>query len=169
MLFRSPRKLPAALTPFQRYALDRAYAVVPNAHASMIPPGYDLKQWSGEFYRLCKQIGLTKKQLGVTPHSLRHGVLLDLYERLAGVPAPVRGGAEIPIDPDRERDSRQVVTETAGHTRLQASLAYLGSRRRKRRKAQPTAKRVPSRDDIPSNERQDAPPDEHQPPASDAD
>ena len=55
-----------------------------------------MKQWSGEFYGLCKAIGLTKKQLGVTPHSLGHGVLLDLYEFLAGVPAPARGGAEHP-------------------------------------------------------------------------
>ena len=164
-----PRKLPAALRPSQREALDRARALVPNAHASMIPPGYDLKQWSRRFYSLCKKCGFTKKQLGVTPHCLRHGVLLDLYERLAGVPAPVRGGSDTPVDPDRERDSRQVVAETAGHNRLQASSAYLGSRRHKRREAQPTTKRMPSRDDIPSNERQDAPPNEHKPRASDTD
>ena len=164
-----PRKLPAALTPSQRDALDRACALVPNAHASMIPPGYDLKQWSRKFYSLCKKCGFTKKQLGVTPHSLRHGVLLDLYERLAGVPAPVRGGSDSLVDPDRDRDSRQVVAETAGHNRLQASSAYLGSRRHKRREAQPTTKRMPSRDDIPSNERQDAPPNEHKPRASDTD
>ena len=139
-----PRKLLAALTPLQRDALDRARALVPNPHASMIPPGYDVKRWSPEFYRLCRKIGLTKKQLGVTPHSLRHGVLLDLYERLAGVPAPVRGGSDTPVDPDRERDSRQIVAETAGHSRLQASSAYLGRRRPKRRAAQPTPKRMPS-------------------------
>ncbi len=126
-----PRKLPAALTPAQQYALERARVLVRHEHDSMIPPQFaHMKEWSGEFYRLCRRIGLTKDQLGVTPHSLRHGVLLDLYEQLAGVPAPVRGGTEPPDSPTRERETRKIVAEVAGHSRPQVSSAYLGSHRR---------------------------------------
>lgn len=128
-----PRVLPTLLTPSQRLAIERARALVSENYGSMIPPGFArIDEWSRVFYRRCRQIGLTKNQLGVTPHSLRHGVLLDLYERLAGVPAPVRGGAETPIPPHKEREVRKIVAEVAGHSRPQIVSAYIGSRRRRR-------------------------------------
>lgn len=146
-----PRKLPAALTPAQQYALERARALVPHEHGSMIPPQFArMKEWSGEFYRLCRRIGLTKDQLGVTPHSLRHGVLLDLYERLAGVPAPVRGGDAPPDSPDREREARKIVAEAAGHSRPQVSSAYLGSRRQSNVDASPKLPDDPLPDEMPT-------------------
>ncbi len=126
-----PRELPMLPTPLQQSAIDRARALVPNTHGSMIPSEFPrMEEWSREFYRLCRRIGLTKNQLGVTPHSLRHGVLLDLYDHLAGVPAPVRGGIETPIQPHKEREVRTIVAQFAGHSRPQVSSAYLGSRRR---------------------------------------
>ena len=126
-----PRELPMPPTPLQQSAIDRARALVPNAHGSMIPKGFaTMEEWSREFYRLCSRIGLTKNQLGVTPHSLRHGVLLDLYRYLAGVPAPVRGGTETPVQKHKEREVRKIVAEFAGHSRSQVSSAYLGSGRR---------------------------------------
>jgi integrase len=65
------------LTEAQRAALEQAKALVPHRAGSMIPPQYvRAKDWSAHFYRLCRRIGLTRKKLGVTPHSLRHGALL---------------------------------------------------------------------------------------------
>lgn len=126
-----PRDLPTPISPLQQWAIDRACALVSDKCGSMIPPGFaQMKQWSRKFYRLCGRIGLTRHQLRVTPHSLRHGVLLNLYEHLAGVPAPVRGGPDSVFPPARERDARQIVAEFAGHSRAQVSSAYLGSRRR---------------------------------------
>ena len=126
-----PRDLPIPITPLQQWAIDRACALVPDKCGSMIPPAFArMAQWSRKFYRQCRRIGLTKHQLGVTPHSLRHGVLLNLYEHLAGVPAPVRGGTDGAIPPAGERDARQIVAEFAGHSRPQVSSAYLGSRRK---------------------------------------
>jgi integrase len=113
----------------------------------MIPRGVArMEEWSREFYRLCRQIGLTKNQLGVTPHSLRHGVLLDLYEHLAGIPAPVRGGTDAPVQPHKEREVRTIVAEFAGHSRPQVSSAYLGSRRQRRSAKRPAenSKHAPS-------------------------
>ena len=95
-------------------------------------PGYAcLEDWLREFYRLNRQIGLTKNQLGSTAHSLRHGFLLDLYQELAGVSAPVRSDADT-SSLARDRAVRKVLAECAGHSRPQVSSAYLGSRRNMR-------------------------------------
>jgi integrase len=139
-----PRTLPTPMSPVQRAVLERAQALVQTRHGSMIPPGYErAEQWARHFYHLCKRIGLTKDQLGITPHSLRHGVLLDLFEAIAGVPAPVRGGSEVPLDAAQERVAREIVSEFAGHSRPQISSAYLGSRGKKRAVKRPVSKRKP--------------------------
>jgi integrase len=131
-----PRKSPTPLTRTQRLALDLARALVPDRCGSMVPPGYGrLEEWSREFYKLSRQIGLTKDQLGATAHSLRHGFLLDLYSDLAGIQPPVRNGADTPPSPARDRAVRKVVAECAGHSRPQVSSAYLGSRRKKKSSA----------------------------------
>jgi integrase len=127
-----PRKLPMPLSPTQRLAIDRAQAVVIDRCGSMVPPGYErLEEWSREFYRLSRQIGLTKDQLGATAHSLRHDFLCDLYRELAGVQPPVRSSADPSFSPARDRAVRKVIAESAGHTRPQISSAYLGSRRKR--------------------------------------
>jgi integrase len=143
-----PRTLPTPMSPMQRAVLERVQALVSSRHGSMIPPEYGrAEQWARHFYYLCKQIGLTKDQLGITPHSLRHGVLLDLFEAIAGVPAPVRGGSDVPLDTAREQVARQIVSEFAGHSRPQVSSAYLGSRGRKRAVKRPAPKRTPESGD----------------------
>ena len=78
------------------------------------------------------------------------GVLLDLYERLAGVPAPVRGGDAPPDSPDREREARKIVAEAAGHSRPQVSSAYLGSRRQSNVDASPKRPDDPLPDEMPT-------------------
>jgi integrase len=135
-----PRKLPMPLTQTQRLALDRAQALVPDRCGSMVPPGYArLEEWSREFYRLCREIGLTKDQLGITPHSLRHGFLLDLFQQLAGVEPPVRTDDDALPSAARDRAVRKVIAECAGHSRPQVSSAYLGSRRKKTSGGVPSA------------------------------
>lgn len=127
-----PRELVMPLNELQLFALEQAKALVTNPAGSMIPAQYvRAEQWSRRFYRLCEEIGLTKKKLGVTPHSLRHGAFLTLYEELTGVPAPVRRTVDVVINADVDRDAREIVAQGAGHGRLQASAAYLGSSRRR--------------------------------------
>jgi integrase len=135
-----PRELPVPPTETQRLALDRARALVSDRCGSMVPPGYArLEDWSREFYRLSREIGLTKDQLGATAHSLRHGFLLDFYRELAGVQPPVRSSADPPSSPAHDRAVRKVIAESAGHSRPQVSSAYLGSRRRRKPAAQTTS------------------------------
>lgn len=147
-----PRKLPIPLTRTQRLALDRAQTLVLDRCGSMVPPGYArLEEWSREFYRLNRQIGLTKDQLGATTHSLRHGFLLDLYAELAGIQPPVRSGADTPSSAARDRAVRKVVAECAGHSRLQVSSAYLGASpvmRSKGRRRSPDSAATEERDGV---------------------
>lgn len=127
-----PRQLIMPPNELQLFALEQARALVTNPAGSMIPPRYvRAEQWSRRFYRLCEKIGLTKKKLGVTPHSLRHGAFLTLYEELTGVPAPVRRTVDVVLDPVVDRNAREVVAQDLGHSRLEVSSAYLGSSRRR--------------------------------------
>jgi site-specific recombinase XerC len=121
-----PRLLPLPLTPEQKAVLEWAKQFAATPAESMIPPGWSVQRWRWRYYRLCKKIGLTRRALAVTPHSLRHGVLLDLYEALTGSPAPARGGELAQTDPQADAAARQVVAENAGHSRPQVSSAYLG-------------------------------------------
>ena len=69
---------------------------------------------------------MTKADLKVTPHGLRHQYAADEYERATGVRPPVEGGAA----PDKAIDAaaRQGVSMKLGHGRPDISNAYLGSR-----------------------------------------
>ncbi|WP_395398818.1 hypothetical protein ACHMW6_18610 [Pseudoduganella sp. UC29_106] len=80
-----------------------------------------------------RQVGLTKKELGVTPHGLRHQFAGDLYFDIARVKAPVRGG-EVVIDRAVMLDAYRQVARQLGHNRPQISNAYLGQPRVMRRK-----------------------------------
>ena len=98
------------------------------------------------FDYVMKKFGITKKQLGVTAHGLRHEVLIDQFERLTGQAAPVRGGIKLPTEIDKP--ARQEVAELAGHARKRASSAYLGQSVVMRRK---TAGRPPGTDSADSD------------------
>lgn len=128
------RTLPTPLTEDQIAVLEYARAWVPHVSGSMIPSNYArAEQWARRFYALCARIGLTRRGLGATPHSLRHGMLLDLFGALAGIPAPVRReDSSAPMNSERERSVREVIAAQAGHARPQISSAYLGSPRRAR-------------------------------------
>ncbi|MBP8275577.1 MAG: hypothetical protein KAX55_01615, partial [Propionivibrio sp.] len=73
--------------------------------------------------------GITKRDLGVTAHGLRHEHLNELYERVTGVPSPVRSGS-VTHDLDRLTHdiARARVSQEAGHSRLGISDAYIGAR-----------------------------------------
>lgn len=121
-----PRVLPFELTEFQRSVLQYAKTFPVHKAESMIPADYSLKRWRRRFYDYCERVGLTRDQLGVTPHSLRHGYLLDNYEEIAGEAAPVRGGGLARVNPCADRAVREVIALLAGHTHPSITTAYLG-------------------------------------------
>lgn len=124
-----PRIIPLPMTDEQRLTLNWSRSFAQTDAESMIPRGWKLQQWRRRFYRYCQRVELTKAASGATPHSFRHGVLLDLYERLTGSQAPARGGDLKHHDPEADLAARALVAALAGHSRVSVSSAYLGSAR----------------------------------------
>ena len=120
-----PREIPI-VTDNQWAAIRHAQAVVSPGYP-MGRPNRSLKanlQWA---YRIFAKIGITKKQLGVTAHGVRHQRLNEEFQCVAGVPSPVRGGG--PISCELSTLARRSVVRLAGHSRLQIASAYCGKPR----------------------------------------
>ena len=87
-------------------------------------PAHSLQQALRRFNYVLEKFGITRNQLGVTAHGLRHEVLINMFAALTGKPAPVRGGEKLP--PAIADPARQEAAELAGHARKRASDAYCG-------------------------------------------
>lgn len=82
------------------------------------------------FYYVCKKFGITKRDLGVTAHGLRHQYLQQRYTGLTGLPAPVHNAAPARLYRELgegEKAARQLTSEEAGHWRPDISSAYISS------------------------------------------
>lgn len=119
----------AVRTQEQEKALAEALLLARSRNGHIGRPGLTLKQSLDLFSNVVRQVGLTKKDLGVTPHGLRHQFAGDLFFDIARVKAPVRGG-ETEIDHAALQDAYRQVARQLGHNRPQISNAYLGSPRR---------------------------------------
>ena len=111
-------------TPEQLEAVANARSLVDSRDAHLGDPAHGLKRNLRRLDYAMEKFGFTRRERGVTMHGLRHGRLQAIYQELAGVPAPVRGGSDVP--PALDRAARLVVSETSGHARLRAAGAYLG-------------------------------------------
>jgi hypothetical protein len=76
------------------------------------------------FVASIRKFGISKAELGVVSHGLRHQYANDHFEADAGGPSPVRGGTE---RPHGNKPARKRVSRVLGHNRERASTAYLGS------------------------------------------
>lgn len=112
-------------TPEQQAAVALARSLVTSQDAHMGDPTLSLKRNLRRLDYALEKFGITKRHAGATGHGLRHGNLNDFYESLSGQPSPVRGGSLVPAEVDRI--ARLAVAERAGHSRMRASGAYLGS------------------------------------------
>jgi integrase len=130
-----PRVLPIELSEAHHAVLVWARTFAQTRSESMIPRGWTVQRWRRRYYRLCAKVGLTRRQCGVTPHAFRHGMLLDLYTWLTGVPASVRGGTLAIDDPAADRAARIIVSNVAGHAEVHITSAYLGGMRAHRDRA----------------------------------
>jgi integrase len=108
----------------KRAVLAYAREVLLHPHESLAHPSLTLKQAYHRFYNVLRMCGVTRGGLGVTAHGLRHEYANDLYESVAGVRAPLRGGA--PADAQTDGEARMRVVHDLGHGRKSISSAYLG-------------------------------------------
>lgn len=118
-------------TDAKRAALDLARRVAISDDGHLEDPRRSLKQSRTRFYTVLERFGVTKRQLGVTAHGLRHQYANDRYEDFAGAPSPVRGGER--LDREVDRGARLQVAEELGHARENITTAYLGAILQRRR------------------------------------
>jgi len=111
---------------YQRELLERAKALLPHPHSSMVPQNYNFKQWKNHYYYVCRKTHISRKA-GITGHGLRHERLNEIYKEIAGVASPIKGGKTDSVDPALLSAARQEVAEVAGHSRESISGAYIGS------------------------------------------
>ena len=116
------RDVPLA-TESQRALIDRVKAMVtPGMYVG--PPGVTSVQSQAHFYYVIRKFGISKKDLGVVAHGLRHQHVNDAFENDAGGPSPVRGATEkMPLD----EHARNRAARLLGHNRVQVTSCYLGS------------------------------------------
>jgi integrase len=88
------------------------------------------------FYVVGEKLGVTKNELGVTVHGLRHEYANDLYGRVSGSPSTVRGGSI--VDRAADEKARHEVSQHLGHARLSITASYTGSRARGRPRSNAT-------------------------------
>lgn len=115
-------------TDYQEQVLQRAGELAKrSARGNLVPPGKDVQQAKDRLYYIVRRkLGISKDASGITPHGLRHQYANDRYEEVAGQPTVLRGGG--PVDRERDRAARQVVTNELGHSRLGITAAYTGPR-----------------------------------------
>ena len=118
-------------TEAARLALDRAKAVVSAMDESVAGPVTDgtWTQVRNRYYGVMRKVGITRKDLGVVSHMLRHENANDLFARLAGYASPVRGGP-VPADPVMESYARAELAEHLGHSRPRITTHYVGRAKR---------------------------------------
>jgi integrase len=128
-----PRTIPIR-TPDQRRALDHAKTLVGlNEHLGWPPVKADkrgplMKINEQKYNYLMRKLGLTKKQLGVTGHSLR----AEFAEQTAialGYTPPTLGGIRGELQKEEEQFVRRQVAQAMGHSRVSVTSVYYGSHR----------------------------------------
>lgn len=106
----------------------------------MAKEGMTLAQAVRHFYYVLEQCGVSKKNIGLTPHGLRHTYACNLYEQFTGEKAPIQGGA--PIDPELDNRARMEIARRLGHGRVSVTTAYLGSHKALQKYARENLQRI---------------------------
>lgn len=116
------RDVPVTTDAQSRLLARLRFLVPPGGYVGR--PDKTAKQNQARFYYVIRRHGISKKDLGVVAHGLRHQLANDHFEEHAGVPSPVRGG-EVP--PEVMADAGYRVARLLGHARERASRCYIGS------------------------------------------
>ena len=110
----------------QREVLDRAKKMSLKAtKGALISPDRTPTQERRRVYYICEKLGITKAQLGVTNHGLRHGYANDEFKERTGEDSPVRGGPALP-NSEKITAAKQAISNALGHRRIQITTAYIG-------------------------------------------
>ena len=115
-------------TGYKRQVFEWARQVAATNRTGRIRwPELTWRQAQRRFYYLLSKLGVTRCDLGVTSHGLRHGYAQEKYQDLSGLPPPIAGADPKQIDPDAHRDAGIQVSRDLGHGRVQVTASYYGS------------------------------------------
>jgi len=120
-----PRVVPIE-EEWQYELLIRAARLSNPRTGSMIPEPWTLKKWYRHFYVVLQGQGVARKALGVTAHGLRHAYLQGMYERVTGVPAPIKRPDHRP-DTELHQLAMERIVAAAGHGLATKASAYISS------------------------------------------
>lgn len=113
-------------TPERIAAVEFAQAVAQGKDAHLGDPRRSLQRNLRRFDYVMAKFGITEEGLGATAHGLRHEAMIDRYmAKSEGKAPPVRGGSM--VLPDIDLEARLAAAQLAGHNRVRAAGAYLGS------------------------------------------
>ena len=112
------------VTAAQREAIEFAKSVATRQDDSVSDRRLDLEQALRRARTVMERLGITMRDLHVTPHGARHQYAAERYEELTGAAPPVAGGGR--IDKALDKEARLIVAEELGHGRRQITNAYLG-------------------------------------------
>ena len=114
-------------TEEQRRLLEEAKTMAAKHPKGILTDGTKrtLKQAVAHYYYLCRKVGLTKADLGVTSHGLRHTFANEYYRKITGTDSPVNGGQRLETGIDHAAQLK--VSEVLGHVRRSITSAYLGN------------------------------------------
>ncbi len=123
------RRSPSRRVPVgdrQRQALDFALSVRPRGSANLLAENETFKVFLDTAAKAARPV---LKAAGIRCfHDLRAARMVELYESIAGHPAPVRG---LHINGKRDTEARVQVAIQSGHSEHRTSVAYIGGRPRK--------------------------------------
>jgi len=130
-----PRTVPfdadPAMREWQRDVLERAKLMAEkNTKGLLARPGYTLDQNVNHFYYVVRRVGITKRDLGVTAHGLRHQYAARRYKHFSGLDVPISAAAPQQINEEvreADRQARRTVSRELGHLREDVPQAYVGS------------------------------------------
>lgn len=104
-------------------------------------PGKSLKQAITRFnYVVGQRFGITKNNMGVTSHGLRHSFAEVPYVLTAGTNTPVSGGDPKEVDRQTHAQASFASSKALGHSRVDVTRSYYGSFGHKMRAAPATPK-----------------------------
>lgn len=109
-----------------RHAVTYACHVAKGTQGSVANPNLTLVQALRRLRYVMERFGITKRDLRVVPHGLRHQFAASRYTEQTGSLPPVAGGQGVQADADSA--ARKRVSTLLGHGRPQITNAYLGRR-----------------------------------------
>lgn len=112
------------LTESQKELLMRARNLV-SLGQTLAGPGRNLKQALRRFDYVMTMLGITKENLGVTGHGLRHEYAQNRLKTLSGYDAPIKIASSYP-DADIALQARKEISTELGHARTSITNTYFG-------------------------------------------